>query len=205
MDVTDERETDTKLDFELDSSSSSGEDELPDPHETQAPDPDETQPVGIQQSPYRPATVSPVIVHPEADDIKLPQGMGANEIETVQFDALAKSKRRRKPPTFLKFKSQEVSREMKDPRGKTIRQCIDKIEKLIIATHGSQAEKVAAVTKVVAIAVELADADQKAKAAQRRRERALERRKLTAALKAKQAKLALEHKSEDQQYVMNKH
>ena len=186
----DSEETGIQLDFELDSSSGD---------ET---DPDQTQALDIQASPDETPPVSPVMQR-EADGIKLPQNMP--ETRDVRFKASADSEGRRKPPTFLKFKSQEVSREMKGPRGKTIRQCIDKIEKLIIATHGSQAEKVAAVTKVVAIAVELADADQKAKAAQRRRERVLERRKLTAALKAQQAEAARIEMQEAQVAVMNKH
>lgn len=194
-----------ETDFELSGSSSGEELEVQDPYATQPvdinqaspdlQDPDET----IQAPPDRRDTVSPVIMQREAGGNSMPQDMSGNEIVRVQFDALAKSNRR--PPSFLKFKSHEVGREMKDPKGKTIRECINKIERLIIATHGSQAEKVAAVTKVVAIAVELADAEQKAKATERRKELARERKKL----KAEQARLALEHKSEDQQALMNKH
>ena len=181
------------LGIDLDSSSSGDELGLQDPYATQA--------VGIQASPDRSATVSPDIMQPLAGG----NSMKAFQTRKVRFEASADSEGRRKPPTFLKYKSQEVSREMKDPSGKTIRDCIDKIEKIIIATHGSQAEKVAAVTKVVAIAVELADAEQKQKAAQRRKELARKRKELKAELKAEQARLALKNMSEDQQALLNKH
>lgn len=188
----DSEETGIKLDFKLDSGSSGDE-----------TDPDQTQALDIQASPDETPPVSPVMQR-EAGGNSMPQDMSANEIVTVQFDALAKSKLRRKPPSCGKLSSQELNSLLRKEKPKDIKECINMIEEAIHAKAGTM-EALVTVTRVAAIAIGYADVDRRKKESERRKEHARKRKELKEALKAQQAEAARIEMQEAQVAVMSKH
>lgn len=190
----DSEETGIQLDFELDSSS--GEElEIQDPYATQA--------VGIQASPDRSATVSPVIMQREAGGNSMPHNMKAFQRRKVRFEASADSEVRRGRKCG-KLSSQELNSLLRTERPEDIKGCMKMIEEVINA-KASTMEALVTVTRVAAIAIGYADADRRKKATERRKELARKRKELKAELKAQQAEAARIEMQEAQVAVMNKH